>query len=109
MNLFADVRTSNLTDFGERRDAPRRVLEINAKLRGSGSHAFSVVVTDLSLTGFGCDAVSGLHAGDICWLTLPGLSGLQAEVMWNNGSRIGCEFSSLLSRAVHDHVMKRWG
>lgn len=109
MSLFADVRASNRANIGERRDAPRRALQIDAKLRASGAHSFSVVVTDLSLTGFGCEAVSGLHAGDVCWLTLPGLGGLQAEVMWNNGVRIGCEFSSLLSRPVHDHVMKRWG
>ena len=44
----------------------------------------------------------------LCWLTLPGLSGLQAEVIWNNGSMVGCAFARLLNQAVLDLIVSRY-
>jgi hypothetical protein len=36
---------------------------------------------------------------------MPGLSGWQAEVAWNNGCQVGCAFSNLLDQAVLDHIL----
>jgi hypothetical protein len=91
----------------EDRCAPRTQLKLAAALRPSGSTRFVVVVQDLSVAGFACEAVSGMRPGTICWLNLPGMSGLQAEVIWNNGSVIGCAFASLLNPAVLESILMR--
>lgn len=93
----------------EDRCAPRTRLSIPATLRPSGSTGFQIVVTDLSLGGFAAQALTGMHPGTLCWLKLPGLGGLQAEVIWNNGTTIGCAFADLLNQAVHDAIIARHG
>jgi len=93
----------------EDRCAPRTKVSIDATLRPSGSPRFPVRVKDVSLAGFAAEAVTGLRSGSLCWLTLPGLEGLQAEVMWNDGTMIGCAFAKLLNPAVHDMLIARYG
>jgi hypothetical protein len=91
----------------EDRCAPRFPLAINAALRPSGAAAFQTVVTDLSLGGFAVQVIANIHPGTLCWLTLPGLSGLQAEVIWNDGNAIGCAFATLLNPAVLKSIVER--
>ena len=55
----------------EDRCAPRVSLKLPATLRPSGAPGFQVVVTDLSLGGFSCEAVTGMRPGALCWITLP--------------------------------------
>lgn len=93
----------------EDRCAPRTKVSIEATLRPSGGARFAVRVKDLSLAGFAAEAVTGLRSGSLCWLNLPGIEGLQAEVVWNDGSMIGCSFAHLLNPAVHDHLIARYG
>lgn len=93
----------------EDRSAPRIKLHIPATLRPSGVTGFSVFVTNLSISGFACEATTGMPAGARCWLSLPGLSPLQAEVVWNNGAMVGCAFTDLLNRAVLDAILNRFG
>lgn len=93
----------------EDRCAPRIALKMPATLRPSGAQGFQVVVTDLSLGGFSCEAVTGMRPGSLCWITLPGLSGLQAEVAWNDGARVGCAFANLMNQAVLDNLVARYG
>ena len=92
----------------EDRCAPRTALRVNAKLRPSGSPGFDVIVYDLSIGGFSCDAVTGMRPGSLCWLTLPGLSALQAEVIWNDGTRVGCAFANLLNEAVLRNLLLKF-
>ena len=92
----------------EDRSAPRTKLLIPAQLRQSGGRAFQTVVHDLSLSGFSATAVSRLHVGTVCWLTLPGLESLQAEVVWWEDSMAGCAFAQLLSPIVHDNILARF-
>ncbi|MCL6482082.1 MAG: hypothetical protein K6U02_10180 [Firmicutes bacterium] len=42
------------------------------------------------------------------WLTLPGLAALQAKIVWNDGTIVGCEFSTLLNPAVHENILARF-
>ena len=65
-------------------------------------------VNDLSLSGFSATSVSRLHVGTVCWLTLPGLEALQAEVIWWEDSMCGCAFAQLLSPIVHDNILARY-
>ncbi|MGH6780791.1 MAG: PilZ domain-containing protein [Sphingomonadaceae bacterium] len=92
----------------EDRCAPRLLVRIPATLRPSGQSGFAVVVTDLSLAGFACQAVTSMHPGTLCWLTLPGLSGQQAEIVWNNGQLVGCAFANLLNQAVLNSILARY-
>ena len=91
----------------EDRCAPRIRVFIPSMLRPSGSSAFSVTVTNLSISGFACETFNGLRPGTLCWLTLPGLGSQQAEVVWSQGANIGCAFANLLNQAVLDLIMSR--
>lgn len=92
----------------EDRSAPRTKLVIPAQFRQSGGRPFQTTVNDLSLSGFSAVAVSQIHPGTICWLTLPGLESLQAEVIWWEDQMIGCAFANLLSPIVHDNILARF-
>lgn len=92
----------------EDRCSPRHKLQIPAQLRQSGGRGFQTVVHDLSLSGFSATAVSRLHIGSVCWLTLPGLESLQAEVIWWEDSVAGCAFASLMSPIIHDNLLARY-
>jgi hypothetical protein len=92
----------------EDRSAPRIKLRIPAQLRPSGFTGFSVIIKDLSLSGFSAEALTGMKPGTRVFLTIPGLGGLQAEIAWNDGTMIGCSFSNLLNKAVLDSVLQRF-
>ena len=92
----------------EDRCAPRTKLVIPAQLRASGGRAFQTVVHDLSISGFSAAAISRMHQGQLCWITLPGLESLQAEVVWWDNSIVGCAFAELLSPIVHDNILQQF-
>jgi hypothetical protein len=92
----------------EDRSAPRTRIVIPAQLRASGMRSFQTVVNDLSLSGFSATAVTRMNPGSICWLTLPGLESLQAEVVWWEDGTCGCAFSNLISPIVHDNILARY-
>ena len=90
----------------EDRCAPRARVQIPARLRMSGANRFDTVVHDLSLAGFSAAAVSRVHPGTVCWLTLPGLESLQAEVVWWRDCLVGCAFDQLLNPAVLESILE---
>ena len=92
----------------EDRSAPRTRISIPAMLRPSGSRGFGTSVQDLSLSGFSAVAINRLHPGTLCWLTLPGLQSLEADVVWWNDGLIGCAFRQLLSPIIHDAILAEW-
>ena len=105
------IRTNTRTVYSQsvldHRCAHRTILSIPARLRSSGDASFATTVIDISIAGFSCDAVCGMRPGRICWIRLPGLGNLQAEVIWNDGAVVGCAFATLLHRAVLDRLFKR--
>jgi len=109
-NMLKDTpqRTAFLA-MQEDRCAPRSKVEIPARLRISGRPAFGVTVRDLSLAGFSCDFPSAVPVGSRCWLKLPLIESLEAEVMWNDGMHLGCAFSNLLSPIVLDMLLREFG
>lgn len=92
----------------EDRSAPRTKIAIPAQLRVSGARSFQTVVNDLSLSGFSATAINRMHTGAVCWVTLPGLESLQAQVVWWENNLCGCAFLNLLSPIVHDTILARW-
>lgn len=93
----------------EDRCAPRIPIVIPAMLRMSGGHGFAVLLVDLSVAGFACEMMTGMHPGTRCWLTVPGLEGLESRIVWNNGRKVGCEFAHLLNEAVVDWIVAEHG
>lgn len=92
----------------EDRCAPRHRLAIPARMRFSCSSSFPVQVTDMSLAGFACDALLAVHPGTLCWLTLPGLGALEAEVVRHSNEGMGCAFKNLLNLAVLNHYVAKY-
>lgn len=92
----------------EDRCARRFEIKIPARLRPSGASSFVVQVNNISVAGFSCDAVTSMPRGSLCWLMLPGLSGLQSEVSWNERGQLGCAFSTLMSPVVLEHLVRRF-
>jgi len=92
----------------EDRCSPRTRLTIPATLRASGGRAFQSVVLVLSISGFSAASINRMHEGQLCWLTLPGLEALQAEVVWWENCIVGCALSELLSPIVHDNILQRY-
>ena len=92
----------------EDRSAIRTKLVIPAQLRASGARSFQTTVNDLSLSGFSATSLNRMHIGTVCWLTLPGLESLQAEVVWWEDGLCGCAFTNLMSEIVHDNILARY-
>jgi len=92
----------------EDRCAPRTKLTIPATLRASGGRAFQSGVHDLSISGCSAASINRMHDGQLCWLTLPGLESLQAQVVWWDNCIVGCAFTELLSPIVHDNILQRY-
>jgi len=90
------------------RCAPQSKLNIPASLRPSGAKRFHTMVHDLSLGGFLATSQNRMHIGTICWLTLPGLESLQADVMWWQRGRVSCAFVNLLSPIINHDILSRY-
>lgn len=91
----------------EDRSAPRRYVGLAATLRPSGTSAFATTLVDISLAGFSAHAVTGMHPGTLCWLSVGPLKGLQCEVIRNDGTNVGCAFSQMLNPAVLESLLRQ--
>jgi hypothetical protein len=105
MSVLTKAGLSYADAAQEDRCALRTPVRIQAKLRRQSEAAFNVVVGDLSCAGFSCEAVTSMKPGVICWLTLPGLTGMQAEVIWNDGTTVGCAFANFMNQSVVDRMI----
>ena len=106
-SLMLDSANRYAVAAQEDRCAPRTRITIPASLRVSGAKGFQTVVNDLSLAGFCASAITRIHPGTVCWLTIPGLEALMAEVVWWNNCQVGCSFHSMLSPIIHDNILIR--
>ncbi len=93
----------------DHRRQERVPVAVAAKLRDRHSNKYDVRLLDLSVTGFRAEAHYALDAGQIVWLTIPGMQGLEATVAWRRGLEIGCNFRQPLYPAVLDHIVKTLG
>jgi hypothetical protein len=74
------------------RQADRTTARIPASIRKLGVAGQSVILHDISTHGFQVDVDPPLPPGTFVWLRFAGTNGLNACVVWNHGSRHGCEF-----------------
>ncbi len=92
----------------EDRCGNREKVHISALLRPSGAKGFAVVIKNLSVAGFSAEALTGMKPGSRVFITLPGLAALQAEIVWNDGTLIGCSFQSILNKAVFEAFVRHY-
>jgi hypothetical protein len=93
----------------DHRHQQRVPIVLRAILRDRHSNKYHVSLLDLSVTGFRAEAHYSLDAGQIVWLAIPGMQGLEATVAWRRGLEIGCSFRQPLYPPVLDHIVKTLG
>jgi len=92
----------------EDRSAPRTRISIPGHLRPAGAKRLATTTRDISLSGFAAIALNRLQPGTTCWLTMPDMPALQADVMWWEGGIVGCAFKHLLDPADLKQLLERW-
>jgi hypothetical protein len=93
----------------DHRHQQRVPIVMRARLRDRHSNKYNVHLHDLSVTGFRAEADYSLDVGQIVWLAIPGMQGLEATIAWRNGLEIGCSFRQPLYPPVLDHIVKTLG
>ncbi len=87
------------------RRAERLDVRMKASLRESGCTKFNVEVLDMSVSGFRFETAYSIAPSSRVWLTIPGLTALEAIVAWQDRYRYGCYFVDPLHIAVFDHII----
>jgi hypothetical protein len=108
-----DARTSGFEQPVGSDDDHRRQERVHvamaARVRDRHGNKYAVHLLDLSVTGFRAEAHYSLDVGQIVWLAIPGMQGLEANIAWRRGLEIGCSFRQPLYPAVLDHIVKSLG
>ena len=85
-------------------ETPRQARRLDVRLTGSlrerGNSKFEIDVLDMSVTGCRLETSFLLNPGTKVWITIPGLSALEAEITWRRNYCYGCRFTNLLHAAV---------
>ena len=84
--------TLTVVDWEERRASEREALSAFSTVRNPREGRHSVIVEDVSATGFRFRAKAALEIGDIVQIDLPRISGKQAKIIWGNDGFYGCHF-----------------
>jgi hypothetical protein len=84
-------------DLGAGRDA-RRDARVEAAaevgLRALGSNGVDAQLINISSLGFMAKTDAEITPGSRVWLTLPGVSRVNALVVWSKGGKLGGEFAA---------------
>ncbi len=82
---------------GERRQAGRRRVALEAEVRELGAHGVDAKVINISEQGFIAVADGRFEVGSRVWLMLPGRKRANAVVKWIAGDKLGAEFAEPLA------------
>jgi len=93
----------------DHRRQQRVPVVMRARLRDRHANKYHIRLLDLSVTGFRAEAHYSLDAGQIVWLAIPGMQGLEATIAWRRGEEIGCSFRQPLYPPVLDHIVRTLG
>ena len=80
-----------------RRWAPRRLLGLRARMRGTDQ---SVVIHDISATGLLIETSAALACSDKVEIELPNKGATLVTVVWTSGRYFGCQFDQPVSSAT---------
>jgi len=85
--------------------ARRASISIHCEVR-QGTRPWQLVrLEDLSQTGFRINGLAHPSMGKSLSIRIPGMQLLSAQLRWQEGIVIGCEFNSPLHIAVFDHLV----
>ena len=92
----------------EKRASRRWDVAVPTEMRGLGTGPTSAQVSDLSR--FGCRVLGQrpYHPGAFIRLTLPGLTAIDATVIWCKQREMGLKFDHPLHEAVADHLVRTY-
>lgn len=101
-------------NFDRRRADARRAYRVDlsvahARLRQQGAHSISVIVRDLSRTGFRAEWPHVIQIGQTFWLTLENLAPLMAKAIWTKDFEVGCRFDVPIHAAVFQGLIGKYG
>ena len=107
------VGLSFAIDDAPRREKPRKVsrftLTSEIVVRRAGRRNQAVTISDLSRFGCCLTFVDPPRAEEWIWVSLPGLSPIEARVRWVDALRAGIEFARPVHEAVFDLLLDHWG
>lgn len=92
------AKLSLMPEYQERR-AERLPVDIDTSMREFGATGADVRVHNLSTHGFMTEADGLYPVGAYVWLKLPGVGGVNAQIIWRDCFRYGCEFVTPLDPA----------
>lgn len=95
-------------NFFNSRDFSRDEVRIPAEIRESGGGKQKTDVIDLSRSGFRMYCLFYIPTDRKVFLTMPGLTSLEASIAWHEGDYYGCKFTTRLHEAVYDHIAKKF-
>lgn len=88
------------------RGAVRFLVDRETTVRGMDGRPFDAVVENFSRTGFLFAAPVALPVGTLLWIGLSGAGAREAQVVWRDGERHGCEFLVPLGRRDLRHAFR---
>ena len=95
-----------LRDSADRRLAKRRELNLQAQ-SVLGRESATVLVHDISESGMLLQPSETLPVGTSLAVALPEAGEVSAKVVWSTGQFVGCEFDSVLPKAVVSAALLR--
>ena len=105
MSLLAHLGPSDSS--ANRRNSPRRTLQLQALGTTSSQLAVRVVIHDLSRTGLLLETSADLAAGERIDVELPEAGPAQAKVVWSSGRFFGCKFERPIAPAALSSAILR--
>jgi hypothetical protein len=106
------IGLSFATERPARVEKPRKIKRLPVRsdlvVRRAGRRARAAGVSDLSRLGCCLTLDDAASVGERLWVTLPGLSPVEAQVRWTDGRRAGVEFVQPIHLAVFDLLLFTW-
>jgi PilZ domain len=95
----------NCTRDDKRRESVTLLCEVR-----QGTRPWQKVrLEEISQTGFRIAWLPGASVDKPLRIRIPGIQLLTAQVRWNRGAAIGCEFAAPLHVAVFEHIVTQSG
>lgn len=100
-------RLENPVTSDSGRSAGRReTISLCCEVRQGTRPWKKVLLEDLSVTGFRVSWLPGISRHQPLRIRIPGMQVLSAEIRWQEGDSIGCQFTSPLYVAVFEHLVR---
>ncbi|MCC6482958.1 PilZ domain-containing protein [Sphingorhabdus sp.] len=94
--------------IGEARRHDRGHVDIVIDVRESGGGRHQAHIVDLSQSGCRIASATYLNENRHIFITLPGFTPLEAEVVWKIKDVYGCAFFQPLHPAIFDHIVAKY-